>query len=147
MLELWVQLDGNRIELPNDFIQRLLLSIPTEPDTSKVARVRLPIRGFLHEVGVRQLAYTPLFIDSQTTVFVAQDLAGVKRSIWILRRINVIHEAVEMREILPVKIKGTLNPANALTKYVTHSEWQRYARYVLNADVPEEVYTLDVPPW
>ena len=92
-----------------------------------------PVRGLLHELGIKQLCGTPLYIDSQTTVFVVCDNGAIKRSVWILRRIGSIHEAYELGEIDPQKIDGDDNPVDALGKYLTLKPWRRHMGYLLNA--------------
>jgi hypothetical protein len=65
----------------------------------------VPLRGFLTEERIPQEHGTPLYIDSASTVFVAQSRGAVKKSAWIRRRSQVLTEAFDMGECDPIKIE------------------------------------------
>ena len=48
----------------------------------------------LQEADIPQLRPTPIFCDSQATVFAANDAAAAKKSIWVSRRVAVLRDAV-----------------------------------------------------
>ena len=52
----------------------------------------VPLRGLLTEMRIPQEQGTPLYIDSASTVFVAQSRGAVKKSAWIRRRVEVLTE-------------------------------------------------------
>ena len=45
------------------------------------------------------LRATPVFVDSQSMLFVANDQAAVKRSVWIIRRAVVLREFVDQQVV------------------------------------------------
>ena len=114
--------------------------------TSTAVNRLTPVRGLLHELSIKQLQPTPLWIDSQTTVFVARDNGAVKRSVWILRRVGSIQEAYELGEIDPKKIPGEDNPADALGKYLAFKYWVRHMCYILNIPPPANGSLVLVAP-
>ena len=56
----------------------------------------VPIRGLLTEWRVHQDRPTPTYIDSASTIFVAQSRGAVKKSAWIRRRAEVLQEAFDL---------------------------------------------------
>ena len=127
----------------DEVVQRQLLKVTgshvaeVTAASSAVNRI-IPIRGLLQECGIVQEHATPLYIDSTTTIFVAKDLSGVKRSIWILRRTGVLHEAVQMEEIDPQYLNTHDNVANVNTKYTTYKPWLRHMYYMLNVPIDDD---------
>ena len=81
------------------------------------------MRGLLHELGILQLAGTPLNIDSQSAIYVATNESSVRRSVWIQRRVEVMQEASELGEIQPRKVDRALNRADIFTGYRTYRVW------------------------
>ena len=53
------------------------------------------ISNVLQEMDIPQFRPIPVFCDSQSTVFVANDAAAAKKSIWVSRRAAVLREAVD----------------------------------------------------
>ena len=92
----------------------------------------VPLRGLLTEMRVPQELPTPLYIDSASTVFVAQNRAAVKKSAWIRRRAEVLTEAFTMGECNPCKISEQDNIADPQTKYLIHRVWYRHLHYTHN---------------
>ena len=73
-----------------------------------------------------------LYIDSQSTLYVALDRAAVKKSIWLRRRAGILQDGVEQLEIAPLKIAGDINPADAETKYLPYEAWRKLLEYSNN---------------
>ena len=88
------------------------------------------IRGLLQELRIYQIARSPLYLDSLSTVYIAQDTAGVKRSIWALRRVAVLHQGKD--EIKPFRIPEIDMVADGLTKPLRHEVWKRHLTYTNN---------------
>ena len=88
------------------------------------------VANVLQEVDIPQLRPTPIFCDSQATVFIANDAAAAKKSIWISRRAAVLREAVDDGAILFLKIGRADNVADYFTRPVTHAEYLHFAHYI-----------------
>ena len=117
--------------------QRQHLSAPDVHTTEVVAagtasQRLLSFRGLLQECRIPQVLPTPLFVDSQSTVFVANDEASVKKSVWMIRRAVVLQEAVMLSEIDVVKIGDAFNLADLFTKYVAYQKWRSLMDIILN---------------
>ena len=56
----------------------------------------VPLRGFLTKARIPQEHGTPLYIDSASTVFVAQSRGAVKKSAWIRRRSEATLQSVKV---------------------------------------------------
>ncbi|KAL1530488.1 hypothetical protein AB1Y20_001390 [Prymnesium parvum] len=76
-------------------------------------------RGILTELRISQEVPTPVYSDSRSTLMVAQNSAALRKSIFILRRILYMREAVDAGEVDFYSCAGGTNPADPLTKYVT----------------------------
>ena len=94
----------------------------------------VPIRGLLTEWRIPQEHPTPLYIDSASTVFVAQSRGAVKKSAWIRRRAEVLQEAFDMGECDPRKIEEYNNISDPQTKYLTYKVWMRHLHYTHNLE-------------
>ena len=92
----------------------------------------VPLRGFLTEARIPQEHGTPLYIDSASTVFVAQSRGAVKKSAWIRRRSEVLTEAFDMGECDPKKIEEFNNFSDPQTKYLVYRVWARHLHYTHN---------------
>ena len=92
----------------------------------------VPIRGLLTELRIPQELPTPLYLDSASTVFVAQSRAAVKKSAWMRRRAEVLTQAYDLGEIMPIKIEEYNNFADPQTKYLTYKVWARHLHYTHN---------------
>ena len=92
----------------------------------------VPLRGFLTEARIPQEHGTPLYIDSASTVFVAQSRGAVKKSAWIRRRSEVLTEAFDMGECDPRKIEEFNNFSDPQTKYLVYRVWARHLHYTHN---------------
>ena len=89
----------------------------------------IQMRGPLQERLIPQLRPTPLYTDSQSTIYVANSSAAVRRSVWLNRRAAVLHEGVDMSEISFEKISDANNVANYYPKPVTAQAMQHYFAY------------------
>jgi hypothetical protein len=72
----------------------------------------------------------PIFCDSQSTVFVANDAAAIKKSIWVSRRAAVLRDAVDLNEVKFLKIDRGDNIADYLTRANTHTELTHHMPYL-----------------
>jgi hypothetical protein len=88
------------------------------------------VRGLLHEMRIRQDQPTPLYCDSQSTVFVANDASSIKRSVWISRRAQVLREAVDERVVAFMKIPEADNVADGFTKVITNAVMNHHAHHI-----------------
>ena len=77
-----------------------------------------------------QLRPTLIFCDSQSTVFVANDAAVIKKSIWVSRRAAVLRDAVDQGDVSFNKIERGDNVADYLTRAITHSELLHFMEYL-----------------
>ena len=81
-------------------------------------------------MDIPQFRPIPVFCDSQSTVFVANDAAAAKKSIWVSRRAAVLREAVDDGTISFEKIAREDNVADYLTRPITHAEYLHFAAYI-----------------
>ena len=86
-------------------------------------------RGVLQELGIPQLHPSPLYTDSQSSIFAGNSAASARQSVWLNRRTAVIREAVDMEEIRLEKIGDPDNVANYFTKPVTTAVMKHYFSY------------------
>ena len=56
----------------------------------------MSLRGLCQEVGIDMTMPTPVYCDSTSCIFVANNSGSVKRSVWNIRRAVVLREAVAM---------------------------------------------------
>ena len=70
--------------------------------------------------------------DAQSVLFSSGGGSSVKRTPWLLQRIEAILGAVEDGDVKLMKIKGTANPVNSLTKYTAFPEWLRDIKFLVN---------------
>ena len=97
--------------------------------SSNLHRV-IPINGVLQELRVRRGKPTPFYLDSKTTVFVAESDGAIKRSGWTRRRALVLQEGVDQLEIKPLYVPEWANVANIFTKYLKQQVWKRHMSYL-----------------
>ena len=90
----------------------------------------VPIAGLFVELRLPSLRAIPVFVDSQSMIFVANDQAAVKRSVWILRRSAVLREFVDQHVVEFFKIGDPENVANLLTKPLTLEKLNNYLSYL-----------------
>ena len=91
----------------------------------------VPVNGVLQELSIRLGTATPYYLDSNSTVFVAQHDKGVKKSVWLIRRVAVITDAVKHAEIKPIHISEKFMVADAFTKYLPFTVFVRHMRVML----------------
>jgi hypothetical protein len=92
----------------------------------------IPVNGVLQELHIRCGLPTPFYLDSATTVFVAMDDTAARKSVWLKRRVDVLHDGVTLNEIAPTHIREYNMLADPLTKYLTFQVWRRHMLYMLN---------------
>ena len=63
----------------------------------------------------------PFLLDSITTVFVSKNDAAVKKSIWLMRRAEVLHQVCEHGFIEPIHISERDMAADPMTKYLPYA--------------------------
>ena len=76
----------------------------------------IPMRGVLQEARIPQVAPTPCWMDSASTIFVAENRAAPKKSAWTRRKAEVLTEAYEHGEVSPEKLEDPENFADPQTK-------------------------------
>ena len=91
----------------------------------------IPIQGLLQEVLIPQVRPTPVYTDSQSTIFCANAAASSRLSVWVNRRSGVLREAVDTRIVSMEKIGDPDNVANYFTKPVTTTVMNHYFDYML----------------
>ena len=91
----------------------------------------IPTQGLLQECLIPQLRPTPLFTDSQSTMFCANSAASSRLSVWVNRRSAVLREAVDTKIVSMEKIGDPDNVANYFTKPVTTVVMNHYFDYIL----------------
>lgn len=99
-------------------------------------------RGKCQELRIWQERPTPFYMDSTSTIFVANDEKAMKRSVWIARRTVALREGKSMGEIMPTYLEALMNCANFFTKYETYKEYALHMWYMLNMPGPPP-YDLD----
>ena len=92
----------------------------------------VPMRGILQEARIPQVAPTPCWMDSASTIFVAENRAAPKKSAWTRRKAEVLTEAYENGEVAPEKCEDPENFADPQTKYLTYKPWARHLHYTHN---------------
>ena len=99
----------------------------------------IPMRGVLQEARIPQVAPTPCWMDSASTIFVAENRAAPKKSAWTRRKAEVLTESYEHGEVSPEKLEDPENFADPQTKYLTYKVWRRHLHYThnLEGDAPE----------
>ena len=90
------------------------------------------ISELLRELSVSNDA-VPIYVDSESTLLTATSERSVKRSLWTIRRIIVLHEAVERKLADIVKIGEAHNLADLFTKYLKFKRWSDHISLLLNA--------------
>ena len=93
------------------------------------------VNSILQEMQVRLGMATPYYFDSSSTVFVANNEKSVKRSVWLIRRVKVLLEAVEYGDIIVLHIGDAYMVADVFTKYLKYERWRRHVLYLNNAPI------------
>ena len=92
----------------------------------------IPVNGTLQELGIRQGAPTPFYLDSATTVFVASSDTSIKKSVWLIRRAATLQDGVRLQEIEPLYLTERDMLADPFTKYLAAGVWARHVHYLQN---------------
>ena len=93
------------------------------------------VNAILQEMQVRLGKATPYYFDSSSTVFVANNEKAIKRSVWLIRRVKVLLEAVEYGDIIVIHIGDAYMVADVFTKYLKYERWHRHVVYLNNAPI------------
>ena len=91
-----------------------------------------PTVGVLQNLRIQLGRAVPLYFDSRSTVFVVSSDTSVKKSAWLIRRVDVLQEAVEHGSIQPIHISERDMAADPFTKYLSLHVWIRHMHFVLN---------------
>jgi hypothetical protein len=81
---------------------------------------------------VPQTAPTPIYTDAQSVLFQTQGGPSIRKTPWLLARLEAVLDAEESNQVKFKKVAGTLNPTNSLTKYTTGPEFFRDIRFLTN---------------
>ena len=93
-------------------------------------------RGQLQKLRIPQASPTPAYVDSKSTIFVAERRASVRRSAWNARRSAVLQEGVELEECVFRHISEKDNVADDMSKAVTRKVRVRHMWYTHNLPGP-----------
>ena len=110
----------------------------TESHTSEVISAgtcvhkAIPHRGFIQESHFPQLSPTAVMLDSQTTIYVANNDAAAGRSLWLRRRVAVLHQAAGDGTAEFVKVPEEINCSDMHTKYLVFKRWARHRQVTNN---------------
>jgi hypothetical protein len=86
--------------------------------------------GILQELSIPLLRPVPIFCDSQSTIFVANSSAAIKRAVWTSRRAGVLRDAVDEGQCSFETIERDNNVADMFTRAVTQAEQQHHNIYM-----------------
>jgi hypothetical protein len=86
----------------------------------------------MQELHIHQPDATAIFMDSSTTISVANNDASAGRSLWLRRRVRVLHAHADSNEVVYNKIPEEKNCSDAHTKYLTFARWKRHMGIILN---------------
>jgi hypothetical protein len=120
---------------------------------SLLVRDVIHLRLVLSELGFTQLKPTVIFIDSKSAFDLAHDAKFRKRSKHIDIQYHYVREAIAHGYITLRWLKGTANPADLLTKDVTHKIYKFHLNEIMwdldqRPGVQEEGHTLSPEtPW
>ena len=93
----------------------------------------IPNRGLIQECHIPQSAATAIFLDSMTTIYVANNDTAAAKSLWLRRRVDILHTHQENGAVVYNKVAEEFNPADVYTKYLTYDRWKRHMKVILNA--------------
>ena len=105
------------------------------------AHAVVPVNGVLQEMHIRLGVPTAFCLDSATTVKVSGDDGAAKKSVWVKRRIEVLHDAVTLKDIAPEHIPESNMIADVFTKNKVFDVWSRLTHYLMN-DLPGRAFGL-----
>ena len=100
----------------------------------------VPVCGVLQELRIQLGIPLPFYLDSITTVFVSTSDTAIKKSVWLIRRAEVLQEGVSNGDLHPIHISERDMCADPMTKYLPQAVWARHMHYMLNKPGP-------VPPY
>ena len=100
-------------------------------------RVDLTVRQWLLDSGrvLRDDAPVPVWCDNEVCVMVTKDQSSIKRLSYVARRVRFLQE-LNARGIIDIrKVDGTVNPADALTKYLQPKDFKRYMDFLYQGTI------------
>ena len=96
----------------------------------------VPHRGLLQEMSIPQPHPTPLNLDSASTIFAGNDTGSVRRSVWTLRRVDVLKDGIQHLDVATVHIPENDNVADGFTKPLKSIKtWYKHMTFLLNRAV------------
>ena len=104
---------------------------------SSAAAQLINIRGVLRFItfGVLGDAPVPVWCDNEVCVMVTKDQSSIKRLAYVARRVRFLQE-LHARGIIEIrKVDGTVNPADALTKYLQPKDFKRYMDFLYQGTI------------
>ena len=92
-----------------------------------------PLRGVLQEALIPQPHATPIYLDSSSTIFAGNDSGSVRRSVWTLRRVDVLKDGILHADVATVHIPECDNVADGFAKALKSvKSWFKHMTYLLN---------------
>ena len=71
-----------------------------------------------------------MWCDNEVCVMVTKDESSMKRLSYVARRVRFLQE-LHSRGIIEIrKVDGTINPVDALTKYLQPKDYKRYMDHI-----------------
>lgn len=89
-------------------------------------------RGFLAELGAKQVAPTPIYTDSDPCILAVKSISHSSGTRYMIPVIAFIRQEVEAGTISLHKVKGTHNPADMGTKALPRAAMATYTKYALH---------------
>ena len=79
-------------------------------------------------------------------IFVANDQASIKRSVWIHRRAKILRESVDAEDVQFVKVSDPDNVADGFTKPLPYDRWVKHASLMFPQFQPKAIRSFAVDP-
>ena len=124
---------GNAPVIWKSFLQRVVAGSTAEAEhmaMGEATRELIYSRQFLKELGVDDAVPSLLFEDNAPCIKIAENAGFTQRSKSIRTKCHMVREALDSKIIQIVKVPGTDNVADALTKSLTVARTKQYNRYL-----------------
>ena len=95
----------------------------------------IPVRGLLHQIGVKQMLPLSMYLDSSSTCFLINGNGSLGDSAWLARRIVAMQEQKDNGDVVPRKISEKHNISDKNTKYLDMERTTFLGTVALNMDV------------
>ena len=115
------------------FLQRVVAGGTAEAEhmaMGEATREAIHSRQFLKELGVNDNVPSLLFEDNAPCIEIAENAGFTQRSKSIRIKHHIVREALDSKIIQIVKVPGTDNVADALTKSLTVARTKQCNRYL-----------------